>query len=165
MKFKLVYMSLGVERTETYDSDGINSKDEATEYCKNIIERFNETLRPGENPREFVRMECDTKFPHIKVALIGEDGNAFAIIGKVKNALKDAKVPAQEVKEFQDKAMSSDYDNLLRTVSEYVTIISSFAEPDEEDDDGSGMDTEQCDECGEDWHHDDLVNGVCPDCQ
>jgi hypothetical protein len=30
------------------------------------------------------------KFPNVTVKLVGEDGNAFAILGKVMNALKAA---------------------------------------------------------------------------
>jgi len=58
---------------------------------------------------------------NITVRLVGEDGNAFAIIGKVSQALKRGGHP-ELVKEFQNEAMSGDYDHLLQTAMEYVDV-------------------------------------------
>ena len=57
----------------------------------------------------------------IMVKLIGEDGNAFAILARVRTALirggrKDL------VEEFTKKATSGDYNHLLCTVMEYVRV-------------------------------------------
>ena len=57
----------------------------------------------------------------VKVKLTGTDGNAFALIGKVTTALRK-NGHKDLVKEFQEKAMSGDYDNLLATCCEYVDI-------------------------------------------
>ena len=62
------------------------------------------------------------KYPHIRVKLSGKDGNAFAIIGRVSEALKNAKVSALEVKAFQMDAMAADYDNVIRTCALWVVI-------------------------------------------
>lgn len=62
----------------------------------------------------------EPKYPEVEVQLSGEDGNAFAIVGRATKALKDAG-HGDEVDAFQDKAFSEDYDALLRTVMEYVT--------------------------------------------
>ncbi len=62
------------------------------------------------------------KYPAIKVRLTGKDGNAFAILGNVKQALKKGKVPQSEISAFFAEAMSGDYNHLLATCSEYVTI-------------------------------------------
>lgn len=62
------------------------------------------------------------KYPEIKVKLVGTDGNAFAIMGKVSNAMRRAKVPQKEIDECMEKMMSGDYDNLLRTAMEYVEV-------------------------------------------
>ena len=51
--------------------------------------------------------------------LVGEDGNAFAIMGRVVNALKD-NGQGHKAEEFRQKAVSGDYNNLLRTAMEYV---------------------------------------------
>jgi len=64
----------------------------------------------------------------VKVQLVGEDGNAFAILGRVSRALKShlreqGNSPA-EVKaiadQFMSEATSGDYDHLLRTCMEWV---------------------------------------------
>jgi hypothetical protein len=62
------------------------------------------------------------KYPHIYVPLIGEDGNAFAIIGRVRRALRVANVPESEVNQFTKQATSGNYDHLLTTVTEWVNI-------------------------------------------
>ena len=61
--------------------------------------------------------------PTVKVELIGHDGNAFAILGKVKKALREAKYSNEEIEEYLTEAMSGDYDNLLRVTSEWVDIV------------------------------------------
>ncbi|MBL4709732.1 MAG: hypothetical protein JKY48_14965 [Flavobacteriales bacterium] len=56
----------------------------------------------------------------VKVQLSGEDGNAFAVIGRVRTAMKQAEVPIETIKEFSDDAMSGDYDHVLQTCMKYV---------------------------------------------
>jgi len=56
------------------------------------------------------------------VKLIDTDGNAFAIIGRVKNALIKAGADKEYVKKYQDAAMSGDYDNLLCVTMDYVDV-------------------------------------------
>ena len=58
---------------------------------------------------------------NIKVKLIGEDGNAFFILGKVREALiKNGRKDL--VEEFLKEAQSGDYDHLLVKVMEYVEV-------------------------------------------
>jgi hypothetical protein len=59
------------------------------------------------------------KYPDIKVKLLGEDGNAFAIMGAVGKALRSAGV---DPKPYQAEAMAGDYDNLLRVTQEWVVV-------------------------------------------
>ena len=61
-----------------------------------------------------------TKYPNIRVDLVGEDGNAFAIMGRVKNALRQGGVPDSEISAYIVQSTSGDYDNLLRTAMEWV---------------------------------------------
>jgi len=56
-----------------------------------------------------------------KVKLLGEDGNAYYIIGKVSKTLRKAGL-GEKVKEFQSKATSGDYNHLLQVVMEYCEI-------------------------------------------
>lgn len=63
-----------------------------------------------------------TKHPEIAVELIGQDGNAFFIISKVREALNKAGF-GEEVKQFTNEAMASGYDDLLCVVMNWVTIF------------------------------------------
>lgn len=63
------------------------------------------------------------KYPNIKVKLSGTDGNAFAIMGKCKEAMRQAKVDHQEIKKFVDECMQGDYNHLLRTCMEWVYVL------------------------------------------
>ena len=64
------------------------------------------------------------KYPDIKVEieLYGPDGNAFAILGKVRSALRSGGATPNELEEFTKKSMSSDYDNVLETCKEWVNF-------------------------------------------
>jgi len=56
------------------------------------------------------------------VRLIGEDGNAFAIMAKVIKALRDNNL-SDKIDRYKKRALSGDYDNLLQVTSEYVDIV------------------------------------------
>jgi hypothetical protein len=58
----------------------------------------------------------------IHVKLIGEDGNAFYILGKVVRALKNAGYEKDFIDEFLAEAKSGDYYHLLRTCMEVVEV-------------------------------------------
>lgn len=60
------------------------------------------------------------KYPEVTVQLVGEDGNAFAIMGRVKSALRDAGVTKEEIDKYTEESMSGDYDHLLRTAMDWV---------------------------------------------
>lgn len=62
-----------------------------------------------------------TKYPQIVVQLTGTDGNAFAIVGKVKRALREVGVPQEEVRKFMEDAYSGDYNHLLMVCMDWVT--------------------------------------------
>lgn len=64
----------------------------------------------------------EPKFPHVHVRLVGEDGNAFAIMGRVRSALRKAKVSKEDVDAFLKEATSGDYDHLLQTVMNTVEV-------------------------------------------
>jgi len=55
-----------------------------------------------------------------KVKLVGEDGNAFAILGRVIGALRKGGADKEYIDKFKNEATSGDYDNLLQTVCKYV---------------------------------------------
>jgi len=62
------------------------------------------------------------KYPNITVKLIGEDGNAFAVLGAVKKALRKANIPQEEINGFFAEATTGDYDNLLRVCMAWVNV-------------------------------------------
>jgi len=61
-------------------------------------------------------------YPEIEVQLSGEDGNAFFIIARVAEALKRGRVSREEQDEFQEEAMSGDYDHVLQTCMKWVNV-------------------------------------------
>jgi hypothetical protein len=58
----------------------------------------------------------------VKVKLIGEDGNAFAIVGRVRQAMRRAGVSSVIIDEYTKEATSADYDNLLAVTMDYVEV-------------------------------------------
>ena len=77
----------------------------------------------------------------VRVALVGEDGNAFAIIGRVSRALKQAG-HRELASEFTSAAMrQKSYDDLLCLVLEYVEELED--EEDTEDDDNNEWEVER----------------------
>jgi hypothetical protein len=56
------------------------------------------------------------------VKLINTDGNAFAIMGRVKDALFKAGADKEYVKKYLDDVMSGDYDHLLCVTMDYVDV-------------------------------------------
>ena len=58
----------------------------------------------------------------VDVDLINEDGNAFAIIGRVTKALKAAGIEREHIDTYTSDAMSGDYDHLLRVTMETVNV-------------------------------------------
>ena len=56
------------------------------------------------------------------VKLIGTNGNSFAIIGRVKEALLKAGADKEYIFKYQDEVMSGDYNNLLCVTMDYVHV-------------------------------------------
>ena len=67
-------------------------------------------------------------YPEIKVRLLGEDGNAFAIIGRVTRAMRNAGLSKAEIDVFCEQAKASaSYDELLAYVMKTVDCDHSEA--------------------------------------
>lgn len=56
----------------------------------------------------------------IEVSLVGEDGNAFAIMGRVVQALKRNGVTQEECDTYYKEATSGDYNHLLQVTLDWV---------------------------------------------
>lgn len=57
------------------------------------------------------------------VKLVGQDGNAFSILGKVQKAMRRAGATKEEIDSYIKEATAGDYDHLLMTTMEYVEVI------------------------------------------
>lgn len=66
-------------------------------------------------------MRGEPKYPQVKVKLVGEDGNAFAILGRTVKAMRKAGVERSETDAYYEEATAGDYDHLLRTTMNWVT--------------------------------------------
>lgn len=112
----------------------------------------------------------EPKYPSINVRLVGQDGNAFAILGRVNHAMKRAGVCQAERDLFRKEATSGDYNHLLRTVMEWVA---TDEDEEDEDDYDDCEDIRECPVCGEDTLDDRSAwcttcaeeIHVCPECE
>lgn len=91
------------------------------------------------------------KYPHINIPLVGEDGNAYAILGRVRgimnrNGLGDKR------DEFTAEATSGDYNNLLATVMLWFSVDEQLSDDYEDDEWDHDWSDEQHDE--EEWDDD-----------
>lgn len=68
------------------------------------------------------RKMSDVKYPEITVQLVGQDGNAFNLLGLCLQAMRQAKLSKEEQDAFYKEATSSDYNHLLATCSEWFNI-------------------------------------------
>lgn len=60
-------------------------------------------------------------YKHINVNLVGEDGNAFAIIGRVQAAMRREGCAEEERKAMIEELIADDYNHLLNTVMEHFS--------------------------------------------
>jgi hypothetical protein len=63
----------------------------------------------------------EVKYPDVHVSLVGEDGNAYAILGRVSKALRRAG-HGDVVSEYTAEATAGDYDDLLATTMRWVEV-------------------------------------------
>jgi hypothetical protein len=63
----------------------------------------------------------DPRFPDVAVQLSGEDGNAFAVLGKVARELRRAG-HGDQVDAYMAKATAGDYQQLLATTMRWVEV-------------------------------------------
>lgn len=61
------------------------------------------------------------KYPEIVVPMVGEDGNAFAILARAQRACRRAGHP-EYVEPFLAEATAGDYDDLLATVMRWFSV-------------------------------------------
>lgn len=59
----------------------------------------------------------------IQVKLIGQDGNAFAIVGAVARAMTKAGVDPTIIDAYKVEAFEGDYNHLLSVTMDYVEVV------------------------------------------
>ena len=58
----------------------------------------------------------------IDVNLVGQDGNAFFIMGTVRKALRRAGASREELDQYFQEATAGDYHHLLATTMKWVNV-------------------------------------------
>jgi hypothetical protein len=64
----------------------------------------------------------EPKYPNLTVKLVGEDGNAFAILGRCRRAMRGAGIDEDEIDAFLAEATTGDYDHLLATAVRWLRV-------------------------------------------
>jgi hypothetical protein len=65
-------------------------------------------------------MKAPSSKPTVK--LIGQDGNAFSVMGNVKRALKRFGADQEYINQYLEEATSGDYNHLLTVSMKYVNV-------------------------------------------
>ena len=73
-----------------------------------------------------------TKYPDINIPLVGEDGNAFSILGRVQRIMRQNGLQ-NEWEAFHSEATSGNYDNLLMTVMRWFSVDEQLDDDYEDD--------------------------------
>ena len=90
-------------------------------------------------------------FKHINIAMVGEDGNAMSIMGRVHKAMRRDGCEPEEITAVMDEMKAGDYDHLLNTVMETFSV----------DGEGEGyFEEDTCEGCGEEYEYCDC-EGDC----
>ena len=65
----------------------------------------------------------EPKYPNVTVRVPGKETSDIAIIARVRAALRKAGVSEDEIDAFTTEATTGDDDQLLRTVTMWVTVV------------------------------------------
>jgi len=57
-----------------------------------------------------------------RLNLVGQDGNAFAVLGLARRAAKKAEWSQEKIDAFLQEAMAGNYDNLLATCMKHFNV-------------------------------------------
>ncbi|WP_050528389.1 hypothetical protein [Pseudorhodobacter aquimaris] len=63
------------------------------------------------------------KYPNVIVKLCDHDGNAFAVMGRCRQAARQADLPEDVIATFMADAMADDYDHLLQTAMLWFNCV------------------------------------------
>lgn len=62
------------------------------------------------------------RYPEISIKLVGEDGNAFAILGKCRAVMPAHGLSPEEIDAFFAEASSGDYNHLLQVCLRWFDV-------------------------------------------
>jgi hypothetical protein len=62
------------------------------------------------------------RYPEVTVELVGQDSNAFNLLGLTQRALRKSGVPEEKISEFFSEATAGSYDELLQTIMRWVEV-------------------------------------------
>ena len=79
-------------------------------------------------------MSDEPLYPEVKVKLVGEDGNAMAIMARCRQAARRAGVEKSVIDEYLEESTSGDYDKVLQTAMKYWDCDGEDWDNDDEDD-------------------------------
>lgn len=116
---ELVVDNIDLMYGNAYDEPEYTVLGDYDEYGDENMENMEEDQM---DDQENTDMENEPKYPDIHVRLVGENGNAFAVMGRVSAALRSAHVPTAEINVFLDECTSGDYDHLLATCMKWVAV-------------------------------------------
>jgi hypothetical protein len=68
------------------------------------------------------KLSIKPKYPHVEVNLVGHDGNAFALLGRVTRQMRRHGLTDAEVNAFMTEAMAGDYNHMLMTAMRWVDV-------------------------------------------
>lgn len=94
------------------EGPGVDAIEEAAAHLELALEEAGDAVPP--------LVANAPKYPAARVRLVGEDGNAFAILGRTRRALQEAGASGEEIATFFREATAGDYDQLLGTVLRWV---------------------------------------------
>lgn len=67
-------------------------------------------------------MSITPKYPNIMLVLSDCDGNAYAILGRVKKSLRRNNIADSVFEEFKAEATAGDYEHLLQTCFRWFDV-------------------------------------------
>jgi hypothetical protein len=88
------------------------------EWSGDVDETITVHAEQGKNPLPEKPMPKTS----VVVKLVGEDGNAFSIMGRVSGAMRRAGVDKETIDAYLNEATSGDYDHLLQVTMQYVDV-------------------------------------------
>ncbi len=66
--------------------------------------------------------DLPTPYTNVTVRLVNTDGNAFALLGRVRQALRRTGYDTAFIEGFTAEAMAGNYDELLQCIMRYVNV-------------------------------------------